>query len=101
MASKGVLLREWEDFKKNAPDYIFAEPMNTDMINWRAQITGPPGTPLEGGIFILDIIYSDRHPFVPPRYTMKTKMFHPNISSTGKISISIFENEWRPILWIR
>ncbi|CAF0785333.1 unnamed protein product [Adineta steineri] len=101
MASKLKLINEWKNLQQNAHDYILAEPLNTDMIKWRAKITGPPDTPLEGGIFILDIIHSDRHPFVPPRYTMKTKMFHPNISSTGEIYISTFENDWSPSLMIR
>ncbi|CAF0873814.1 unnamed protein product [Adineta steineri] len=101
MKAKKKLNQEWEDFKQNAPDYIFAEPMKNDLLNWRAKLLGPPDTPFEGGIFILDIIYSDEYPFKPPICIMKTNMFHPNISSTGEIYISILQNDWTPALTIR
>ncbi|CAF1027609.1 unnamed protein product [Adineta steineri] len=94
------LIQEREDFKPNASNYIFAEPMKNDIFNWRAKIRGPPDTPFAGGIFILDIICSDEYPFKPPKYTMKTNMFHPNISSTGNISISILMEHWCPTLTI-
>ncbi|CAF1478804.1 unnamed protein product [Adineta steineri] len=101
MTSIGRLLKEWKEFQRNAPGYIFAEPMNDDMFNWRAKNIGPPDTPFAGGIFIVDISFSQKHPIEPPQCVMKTKMFHRNISSTGKISISIFEKDWIPVLTIR
>ncbi|CAF1506379.1 unnamed protein product [Adineta steineri] len=95
-----LIMKEWKAFEYNAPDYIFAGPMKNDIFHWHAIIIGPPDTPFADGIFNLDIIYSYEHPFKPPKCTMKTKMFHPNISSTGKISISILEDDWRPVFTI-
>ncbi|CAF4141367.1 unnamed protein product, partial [Adineta steineri] len=100
MIATRKLIREREDFEQNAPDYIFAEPIKTNIFHWRATILGPSDTPFEGGIFILDIICSDEYPFKPPQCTMKTNMFHPNISSIGKIYIRILEDDWRAVLTI-
>ncbi|CAF1342927.1 unnamed protein product [Adineta steineri] len=95
-----LIMQEWKAFEYNAPDYIFAGPMKNDIFHWHAIIIGPPDTPFADGIFNLDIIYSYEHPFKAPKCTMKTKIFHPNISSNGKISISILEDDWRPVFTI-
>ncbi|CAF0784110.1 unnamed protein product [Adineta steineri] len=100
MIARRKLIREREDFEQNAPDYIYAEPMKNNIFHWRATVLGPSDTPFEGGIFILDIICSDEYPFKPPKCTMKTNMFHPNISSIGKIYIRILEDDWRAVLTI-
>ncbi|CAF0810278.1 unnamed protein product [Adineta steineri] len=100
MIATRKLIREREDFEQNAPDYIYAEPMKNNIFHWRATVLGPSDTPFEGGIFILDIICSDEYPFKPPKCTIKTNMFHPNISSIGKIYIRILEDDWRAVLTI-
>jgi ubiquitin-protein ligase len=56
---------------------------------WRhlvGTITGPEGTPYEGGVFDVDILIPREYPFEPPRMKFITRIWHPNISSqTGAI----------------
>ncbi len=52
------------------------------------------------GIFILDILCSSAYPFKPRKYRMLTKIFHPNISFDGELSISIWNQDCNPILRI-
>lgn len=79
---------------------VFAEPIENNMFHWRGKIIGLFNTPFEGGIFILDIVCSNEYPFKPPKYKMLTKIFHPNISSDSEISMSIFDQDWDPLLRI-
>ncbi len=36
----------------------------------------------------------------PPKYTFKTKIYHPNIDFDGKISLDILQDKWSPPLII-
>lgn len=42
---------------------------------------GPPGSPYAGGTFEVDIEIPDNYPFHSPNMRLKTKIWHPNISS--------------------
>ncbi len=58
---------------------------------WRhlvGTITGPEGTPYEGGVFDVDILIPREYPFEPPKMKFITRIWHPNISSqTGAICL--------------
>ena len=77
---------------------VFAEPSKENIFHWNGKILGPRDTPFDGGIFVLDIFFSKDHPFKPPTCRMRTKMFHPNISSTGHICLELFNRDWFPRL---
>ncbi len=59
----------------------------------------PPKTSLYAeGIFFLDIYFSTGFPVYPPRLTMTTKMYHPNVSQTigheGRMYVDILYSDW-------
>ena len=69
-----------------------------DLFNWQATIIGPTETPYEGGIFYLKILFPADYPFKSPNITFDTKIYHPNINSTGAICLDILKDQWSPAL---
>ena len=81
---------------------------------------GPTQSPYEGGVFFLDIHFPPDYPFKPPRglffvllffellsetfsplktVTFTTRVYHPNISTTGAICLDILKpDKWSPAL---
>ena len=81
---------------------VSAHPCGEDMTHWKGTITGPIGTPYEGGKFIIDIKLTPSYPFEPPKMVFDTKVWHPNVSSqTGAICLDILKKEWSPALTIK
>ena len=59
---------------------------------------GPSDSPYQGGVFFLDIKFPPDYPFMPPKCTFKTKVYHPNINASGGICLDILKNQWSPAL---
>jgi len=99
MASVKRLRKEYEELIKNPPDNCSAGPKSEDnYYSWTAQIIGPSDTPYAGGIFNLDINYPSEYPFKPPKINFRTKVYHPNIDSSGSICLDILKDKWSPAL---
>ena len=52
-----------------------------DMTHLKGSFQGPPGTPYEGGTYVIDITIPQEYPFRPPIMRFDTKVWHPNVSS--------------------
>lgn len=92
--------REHQDIQKDTPENCSAGPRGDNMYIWDAMIIGPTGTPYAGGVFKLEIHFPTDYPFKPPKLTMLTKIYHPNISPSGAICLDILKNNWSPALTI-
>lgn len=100
MSVKQRLYKEYEDIKKNAPNNLSAGPINDNLFEWEGVILGPTETPYEGGIFKVNIHIPINYPFNPPVFIFNTKIYHPNINSSGHICLDILKSNWSPSLTI-
>ncbi|XP_068656652.1 ubiquitin-conjugating enzyme E2 27-like [Aristolochia californica] len=73
-----------------------------DLSHFQGTISGPVGTPYEGGTFLIDIRLPDGYPFEPPKMQFITKVWHPNISSqNGAICLDVLKDQWSPALTLK
>lgn len=80
---------------------ISAAPINiNDITRWNAMIIGPSGTPYDGGIFNLNIVFPSNFPTKPPRIQFTTSIYHPNISTNGSICLDLLQDKWSAALKI-
>lgn len=96
------LMKEYKDILNNK-DFIenrisIGLVKDNDYTNWKATIIGADDTPYKGGIFDLEIQTPPNYPFKPPKVRFLTKIFHPNINSSGDICLDILKHNWSPAL---
>ena len=94
---KGI--QELEKVRDLGYEFWFPNPNNIMEIN--ASFIGPEGTPYSGGMYLLNIkIDESSYPFKPPKIKFITKIYHPNISISGMISLNVLSVDYSPILTI-
>jgi ubiquitin-conjugating enzyme E2 D/E len=95
------LQKELAEIEKDTPVNCSAGLVNPDdLFTWQATIIGPTETPYEGGMFNLVILFPTDYPFKPPKISFTTRIYHPNINSTGGICLDILKDQWSPALSI-
>ena len=93
--------KEYDDLTKNPPDGIVITSENM-FESWDIHLSGPAGTPYEGGVFIVKLKFPDNYPFKPPKATFATKVYHPSIKKdSGEICKDIYEEGWVPTKTIK
>ena len=60
-----------------------------------AELDGPVGTPFEGGRFRVRLALPSDFPQSPPKGHFLTKIFHPNVSSSGEICVNTLKKDWK------
>ncbi|UYV60383.1 UBE2K [Cordylochernes scorpioides] len=81
---------------------IRVELVNDNCYELKGEIAGPPDTPYEGGVYLLEIKVPETYPFNPPKVRFLTKIWHPNISSvTGAICLDILKDQWAAAMTLR
>ena len=95
------LQKELLEIGKDPPANCSAGPAKEgEMYHWLATIMGPEGSPYASGLFQLTIHFPTDYPFKPPKVVFKTKIYHPNINSSGGICLDILKDNWSPALTI-
>jgi ubiquitin-conjugating enzyme E2 D/E len=94
--------REYAEILKEAPENVSAGPTSDgNLSHWEGVLIGPTGSPYEGGLFRLEIVFPEEYPFKPPAIQFKTPVYHPNIHRTGAICLDILkQSSWSPALTI-
>ncbi|KAH3879284.1 ubiquitin-conjugating enzyme E2 D4-like [Dreissena polymorpha] len=94
------LSKELKDIINDPPPGCSAGPENDDLFHWSASLTGPDGSPYQGGVFFLKMIFPTDYPFKPPKVMFTTKIYHPNINTSGSICLDILRSQWSPALTV-
>ena len=100
MSAAKRIKKELSDLTEDPPANCSAGPLDEDIFHWQATLMGPTDSPYEGGVFIMNIKFPPDYPFKPPRVTFETKIYHPNINSSGGICLDILKGEWSPALTV-
>ncbi|CAI4058388.1 hypothetical protein SKDZ_04G3900 [Saccharomyces kudriavzevii ZP591] len=97
------IMKEIQAVKDDPAAHITLEFVSeSDIHHLKGTFLGPPGTPYEGGKFVVDIEVPMEYPFKPPKMQFDTKVYHPNISSvTGAICLDILKNAWSPVITLK
>ncbi|XP_052054215.1 ubiquitin-conjugating enzyme E2 D4 isoform X2 [Apodemus sylvaticus] len=92
--------KELTDLQRDPPAQCSAGPVGDDLFHWQATIMGPNDSPYQGGVFFLAIHFPTDYPFKPPKVAFTTKIYHPNINSSGSICLDILRSQWSPALTV-
>lgn len=97
------LCREYDNLmkEKNKIPGLKVMMLDNNVRYYLMEIDGPLDTPYQGGIFKLEIFYTDEYPNVPPKVRFLNKIYHPNVDGWGRICLDILKDKWSPIIQMR
>ncbi|RIA85853.1 ubiquitin-conjugating enzyme/RWD-like protein [Glomus cerebriforme] len=84
----------------NLDQTVNAGPIGNNLFHWMATVNGPSGSPYSGGVFFLEIRIPANYPWKPPKINFTTKIYHPNIDSSGNIGMEDLNYLWSPAITI-
>lgn len=94
------LRKELADLRKDPPSSCSAGPVGDDLFHWQATILGPADSPYANGLFFLKFQFPPDYPHKPPKVVFETKIYHPNINSSGSICVDVLKDNWSPVLTV-
>jgi ubiquitin-conjugating enzyme E2 I len=104
----GRLREERKAWRKDHPHGFFARAArntdgSTNMMTWTCGIPGKAATPWEGGLYKVEMVFTDDYPSKPPLCKFKPVIFHPNVYPSGRICLSILDESksWQPTITIK
>lgn len=102
MESTRRIQKELCELSNHPLENITAFPNDEDIRSWNAVIHVPEDQDslYAGGTFHLTIQFPQSYPFVPPKVTFVTRIFHANISRMGSICIDLLKTAWSPAMTI-
>ncbi|KAG8858922.1 hypothetical protein FRB96_004742 [Tulasnella sp. 330] len=89
------LMREIKQLKTEPQEGIRIITDEENMLDVTGIIQGPDGTPYEGGYFKIKFHFTEEFPAAPPKCSMVTKIFHPNVSKSGEICVNTLKKDWK------
>lgn len=78
------LMKDLKELENNSIPTVgvTARPMDKDLFTWRGNLRGPDGTPYQGGVFHIEIKFTELYPTEPPTIRLMTPLTHPNVFGT-------------------
>ncbi|KAJ3439592.1 hypothetical protein M0812_15625 [Anaeramoeba flamelloides] len=100
LSPKGIrkILKEIKTLSETPIKGITVENNRERLNEIRATIEGPESTPFEGGVFKMKLVLESNFPNSPPKGYFITKIFHPNVATTGDICLNTLKRDWKPEL---
>jgi ubiquitin-conjugating enzyme E2 J2 len=80
---------------KTPADHIEAVPLESNILEWHYVITGPSGSPYEGGVYHGKVVFPPQYPFKPPSIQMCTPNGRFKTDTRLCLSMSDFHPEVR------
>ncbi|KAF9922443.1 Ubiquitin-conjugating enzyme E2 6 [Linnemannia zychae] len=100
MATKGAykrLTKEYINIQKSPPAYLFARPLESNILEWHYVLKGPPETPYFGGEYHGKLVFPADYPFKPPSIRMITPNGRFQVNTRLCLSMSDFHpGTWNP-----
>jgi ubiquitin-conjugating enzyme E2 C len=73
---------------------VSAFPEGDNVFQWAGSIKGVAGTPYEGMVFRLRLVFPADYPYAAPKVTFVTPVWHPNVDGAGTICLDILKDKW-------
>ncbi|KAK5964259.1 GDP-L-fucose synthase [Trichostrongylus colubriformis] len=91
------LQKELSDLKScGVKAYESVEYNESNLLHWTVLLV-PDKEPYNKGAFKVNIDFPADYPFKPPKITLATKIYHPNIDDKGQVCLPIVDpNNWKP-----
>jgi ubiquitin-protein ligase len=99
-----------KEIQKYPLEGVAVVPREDDMGRWSVFMEGPRGTPFEGGVYELELVFPKNYPEAPPTLRFVSQFWHPNVYREGPVCISMlhaagddqmsgesFDIRWKPI----
>lgn len=99
MSRAALLLQKelWKIENGTSPFGVMIELIRNSLFHWKCTLLGAPNSSWEGGVFALELIFSQEYNEMPPLVAFTTVPFHPNICiRTGKPCVDFLDD---PELW--
>ena len=95
MTAASRLRQDFLRLKKDPVPYIVAEPLPSNLLEWHYVVTGPEGSPYDGGLYHGKLVFPAEFPFKPPSIYIIT----PNgrFKTDTRLCLSI--SDYHPDTW--
>ena len=96
MSGEHKLKEEYEYIKNGSLKDIggHVSIIDNDFFHWFGDIIGPKNTPYSGGFFIFEIRFDSNYPNSPPKFQMRTPIYHPNIDCHNGQICTPYLHQW-------
>lgn len=95
------VMKEMQSMVEHPLEGIKIQINDADVTDIQALVDGPAGTPYAGGIFRVKLALGKDFPQSPPKAFFLTKIFHPNVASSGEICVNTLKKDWKPDLGVK
>ena len=90
-------MKELEEIRKcGMKNFRNIQVDEANLLTWQGLIV-PDNSSYDKGAFRIEINFPAEYPFKPPKITLKTKIYHPNIDEKGQVCLPVISAEnWKP-----